>query len=105
MRGLNKLSDVVNTAAEYFCVIALGIMSVVVFAQVVFHLPPGSLPWSEELARYLMVYMVYIGTITGVKRCSRIVAEVIMDRCPLRTHRPVPVRTVRCNLIAAEVLA
>ena len=62
MRWLNKLSDGVNTVAEYFCAIALGIMSIVVFAQVVFRLTSGSLPWSEELARYLMIYMVYVGT-------------------------------------------
>lgn len=91
MRWLNKLSDVVNTVAEYFCAIALGVMSIVVFAQVVFRLTSGSLPWSEELARYLMIYMVYVGTSIGIKRNSHIAVEVIMDRCPAKAQKVVEV--------------
>ena len=91
MRWLNMLSDVVNTVAEYFCAIALGVMSIVVFAQVVFRLTSGSLPWSEELARYLMIYMVYVGTSIGIKRNSHIAVEVIMDRCPAKAQKVVEV--------------
>lgn len=103
MRWLNRLSDVVNTVAEYFCAIALGIMSVVVFAQVIFRLTAGSLPWSEELARYLMIYMVYVGTSIGVKRGTHIAVEVIMDRCPPTVQKIVEI-LVDLMMIAAFVI-
>ena len=103
MRWLNKLSDVVNTVAEYFCAIALGIMSVVVFAQVIFRLTAGSLPWSEELARYLMIYMVYVGTSIGIKRGTHIAVEVIMDRCPPSLQKVVEI-LVDLMMIAAFVI-
>lgn len=103
MRWLNRLSDVVNTVAEYFCAIALGIMSVVVFAQVIFRLTAGSLPWSEELARYLMIYMVYVGTSIGVKRGTHIAVEVIMDRCPATVQKIVEI-LVDLMMIAAFVI-
>ena len=103
MRWLNKVSDVVNTVAEYFCAIALGVMSIVVFIQVVFRLTAGSLPWSEELARYLMIYMVYVGTSIGVKRCSHIAVEVIMDRCPPTVQKVVEL-LVDLLMIAAFVI-
>lgn len=104
MRWLNKLSDVVNTIAEYFCAIALGVMSIVVFAQVVFRLTSGSLPWSEELARYLMIYMVYIGTSIGVKRCSHIAVEVVMDRCPPSVQKVVELLVDVLMMVAFVVI-
>lgn len=103
MRWLNKVSDAVNTVAEYFCAIALGVMSVVVFAQVLFRLTSGSLPWSEELARYLMIYMVYVGTSIGVKKGSHIAVEVVMDRCPKKVQKVVEV-LVTLLMIAAFVI-
>ena len=92
-----------NTVAEYFCAIALGIMSVVVFAQVIFRLTAGSLPWSEELARYLMIYMVYVGTSIGIKRGTHIAVEVIMDRCPPSLQKVVEI-LVDLMMIAAFVI-
>ena len=104
MRWLNKLSDVVNTIAEYFCAIALGIMSIVVFAQVAFRLTSGSLPWSEELARYLMIYMVYVGTSIGVKRNSHIAVEVVMDRCPAKVQKVVEILVYLLMMVAFVIL-
>ena len=104
MSWLNKLSDVVNTVAEYFCAIALGVMSIVVFAQVVFRLTSGSLPWSEELARYLMIYMVYVGTSIGIKRNSHIAVEVIMDRSPAKAQKVVEVLVDQLMMAAFGIL-
>lgn len=104
MRWLNRLSDVVNTVAEYFCAIALGVMSVVVFAQVIFRLTAGSLPWSEELARYLMIYMVYVGTSIGVKRGTHIAVEVIMDRCPPTVQKIVEILVDLLMIAAFAIL-
>ena len=66
MGVLNKLSDIVNTLVEYVVAILMGLMTIVVFVQVIFRLAAGSLPWSEELARYMMIYLVYLGASVGV---------------------------------------
>ena len=50
MKVLKKLA--MNFEA-YLCAIAIAVMSVVVFVQVVFRfIVKSSLPWSEELSRY-----------------------------------------------------
>ena len=67
MGVLNKLSDIVNTLVEYVVAILMGLMTIVVFVQVIFRLAAGSLPWSEELARYMMIYLVYLGASVGVQ--------------------------------------
>ena len=75
MRVLNILSDVVNFLVEHVIAILMGLMTIVVFLQVVFRLISGSLPWSEELARYMMIFMVYLGASVGVKKKNHIAIE------------------------------
>ena len=104
MRWLNKLSDIVNAIAEYFVAICLGAMSVVVFAQVVFRLTAGSLPWSEELARYLMIYAVYVGASIGVKKCTHISVEFVMSRCPSGAQNAVEIIVDILMMVAFVIL-
>lgn len=48
--------------------ILLSAMTIVVFLQVFFRFViKGSLPWSEELSRYLMIWAVFIGASMGAK--------------------------------------
>lgn len=82
MSALNKLSDIVNTVVEYVVAVLMGLMTIVVFVQVLFRLTSGSLPWSEELARYMMIYMVYLGASVGVKYANHIAVEFIAGMLP-----------------------
>lgn len=82
MRVLNKLSDIVNFLVEHVIAILMGLMTVVVFLQVVFRLISGSLPWSEELARYMMIFMVYLGASVGVKKKNHIAIEFVANQLP-----------------------
>jgi TRAP-type C4-dicarboxylate transport system permease small subunit len=82
MRILNKLSDIVNFLVEHVVAVLMGLMTVVVFLQVVFRLISGSLPWSEELARYVMIFMVYLGASVGVKMKNHIAVEFVVNQLP-----------------------
>ena len=104
MRMLNKLSKGLNGAAEWFIAICLGVMSVVVFAQVVCRLTSGSLPWSEELARYLMIYMVYVGTAVGIHKGNHIAVEFVMSLCPEKVQKFVDILMNILMMVAFAVL-
>ena len=55
---------------------------------------------SEELARYLMIFIVYIGTSIGVKNRSHIGVEVFVDMIPERWNKKVRVFTeILCMLM------
>ena len=82
MGALNKISDVVNTIVEYVVAILMGLMTIVVFVQVLFRIFSGSLPWSEEAARYMMIYLVYLGASVGVKYGNHIAVEFIATILP-----------------------
>ena len=53
---------------EYFIFSLLSLMSTAIFLQVVFrYVIKYSLPWSEELARYLFVWFALMGAAVAVK--------------------------------------
>ena len=55
---------------------------------------------SEELARYLMIYIVYIGTSIGVKSKSHIGVEVFVDMLPEKIYKKVRIFTeILCMLM------
>ncbi len=82
VQWLQKTSDVLNKVAVVFLGIALAVMTVVVFAQVIFRMIGASLPWSEEFARYTMVFLTYIGASVGVKYKSHISVEAVVGILP-----------------------
>jgi TRAP-type C4-dicarboxylate transport system permease small subunit len=62
---------------ELLCVFLLAAMTFVVFAQIVMkwlHLP---LAWSEEVARYLFIYAVYVGAAFSTKKLTHQKVDVM----------------------------
>ena len=80
MKVLKKLA--MNFEA-YLCAIAIAVMSVVVFVQVVFRfIVKSSLPWSEELSRYLQVYITFFGTAYGIQTGAHLGIEAFTHLLP-----------------------
>ena len=55
MKAVHTIDHVVNTILRWIVMIMLSVMSVIVFAQVVFRIVHLSIPWSEELSKYLLM--------------------------------------------------
>lgn len=65
MRALKWLDDHLE---EWLLVILLSSTSIIVFLQVIMRfIFQNSLTWSEELARYLFIWMTYVGVSYGIK--------------------------------------
>ena len=61
----------------------IAVMSVVVFVQVVFRfIVKSSLPWSEELSRYLQVYITFFGTAYGIQTGAHLGIEAFTHLLP-----------------------
>lgn len=83
MSLIQRLSDKLNKAIEYVVAFLLAMMSIVVFSQVVSrYVLHASLPWSEELARYILVWLTFLGASVGVKRNAHIGVEVVVKFLP-----------------------
>ncbi|MCY6484131.1 TRAP transporter small permease [Clostridium aestuarii] len=73
---------------EYILIILFPLMTLIVFAATVSrYLNLVSMPWSEELARYIMAWMAYIGASLGVKRSAHLGVEVIVNLFPERLKK------------------
>lgn len=58
---------------EAFIFTALSAMSIIIFLQVVMRYGfQASLSWSEEIARYLFIWLIYIGISYGVKKSAHV---------------------------------
>jgi TRAP-type C4-dicarboxylate transport system permease small subunit len=59
---LRRLDRIVLQINRMVLIVALAVMSVIVFANVMLRYTTGdSILWSEEVARYLMIWLTYLG--------------------------------------------
>lgn len=88
MQKLVKAIDQMNKVILVILSLMLGVMSVViifqVFSRYVFNLP---LPWSEELARYLMVYSIFIGAALALRQGRLIAVEAVAEKLSPKNRR------------------
>ena len=89
MKVVNKIAD---NFEGYCCAVMLAVMSVVVFLQVIFRFViKASLPWSEELSRYLLVYITYFGCAYGIKTGAHLGVEAFVLILPKTVQKAINV--------------
>ncbi len=85
MNIFGRILDRVNRAVEYAVTAMLIVMVIVVFLQVIFRfIVKSAIPWSEELARYLLVWISFLGASIGVKRKGHIGIAAVVNVLPGR---------------------
>lgn len=85
MDTIIKFIDRLNVGVRYLCALLMGIMTIAVAFQVVTRFAAKymelELPdWSEELARYSMIWLVFLGTALAVRYSALIGVEAIVER-------------------------
>ena len=77
---LRRFNAVVNRALEGFLIVGFVAMTLVIFLQVIFrYFLLQSLSWSEEVARYLFVWLTFLGASVARSR-SHITVESVVNR-------------------------
>ena len=67
----------------YICIALMSAMTVILFVQVVMrYVLQSSLSWSEELARYLFVWLIYLGISYGAKIMKHIKIDAALGIFP-----------------------
>jgi TRAP-type C4-dicarboxylate transport system permease small subunit len=84
-RALTALGDGAAAFAEWSSVASLLLMSLLVACQVVLRYFLGrALPWAEEAAVYMMVWMAFVGAAIALRRSEHIALTFVADRLPPR---------------------
>lgn len=105
---ISRLSFAVNALANLqvtvgsFLLLVLGLVMTMVillqvFARYVIYLP---LPWSEELARYLMIWLGMLGSVVALRRGRHIGVRVFVDKLPPGIYDRYLVPLVQCAMLA-----
>lgn len=79
MKTLVTIIDKVNSLLKTLLFILFGIMLVVLSMQVAARFFQGALSWSEELSRYVMIWMTYIGAAVAMRE-SKLISLTVMVR-------------------------
>ncbi|MEE4352499.1 MAG: TRAP transporter small permease [Desulfatiglans sp.] len=84
------ISNALNRLCEGALVLFLTAMAVIVFLEVLFrYLFLLPLFWTEELARYCLVWASLLGASVALKRGEHIAVSLLVERLPKRVERAV----------------
>ena len=98
LAGLARLEEWVLTAA-------FSVMGVVLLAQVFFrYVLNAPLIWSEELARYLLVWVTFLGIPYGIRHRAHIEMEYFFKKFPHPLQRILPIVTQSFLVVCLVVL-
>lgn len=107
MEKIDRLSSHVNRWVEYV-LFGLGLsMALIVATQVFFrYVLNHSLFWSEELARYLLVWLTFLGASVAYKRNLHPGVDLLVDRLPagLRKSFSLIVQGISLGLFGVMVI-
>lgn len=88
MRAGLAVIDALNRVVGWILAALLSVIAVVVLAQVIVRfvlssIAPGvSAPWTEELARYLLCWMVFLGGAYGCRKAQLMALDFAVSRLP-----------------------
>ena len=83
MGAISKLSKSLETVSEHVMYLLVTVMVITTFAQVFFrYVVFYSIPWSEELARYALVWLSTIGASYGIKRNIHVAVDAVVEALP-----------------------
>lgn len=104
MKKLDHYLDLYETASF---VVLLSVMTVVVFIQVICrYILKASLPWSEEVSRYCMIYTVFIGVGAGLKAGTHTGVDALVMVFPSPVKWVVIlIETILCFVLSVVFLA
>jgi len=95
MRSVLKVIDNFNKGLEILVGLALVLMTALIFIQVLVRLLFAklniqfSVPWTEELARYLMIWAIFIGAALVARRADALAVEALVQAVPASVARAI----------------
>lgn len=105
LRLLKAIAKIVNALCEYVTAAMLAVMTLVILVQVVCRFFGTGFDWSEEVARYLLICIVLLGTGIGVYRGGNIGIEAVVKALPPLPQRIVTiVMNLCCLLLFGEMV-
>lgn len=81
-----KISNVMTSIIETFCGIVVLGQTIIIAVQVVTRLLGISLPWSEELARFFLIWLTFLGCSLALKQESHLSVDFFVKLAPQKVQ-------------------
>ncbi|WP_110929147.1 TRAP transporter small permease [Bacillus massiliglaciei] len=99
---MDKVTRFLENVLNIVMAAALGFMVILVFGNVVLrYFFNSGITWSEEMSRYLFVWLTFLGAIGAYKNKEHLGVDLVIKRLPLGAKKIV---NVICDLIILYVL-
>jgi TRAP-type C4-dicarboxylate transport system permease small subunit len=99
-RNLDRFCERLNRATELVIAVLLALTVMVALLQVVFRYGlDSSLSWSEELARYLFIWVIFIGMASAARRGQHMAVEALAGVLPGPALRPLAVLVAIISIV------
>lgn len=102
---LSSAENVINSIMQRAAFAALVAMLVVITMQIVFRVFFQALTWSEEVARYLLVWITFLGASIAYKHGRHIAVTFVVDALPAGPGRLVRAATIAISMAFFAVVA
>lgn len=95
----------ITKTIHFLLIILTSLLILDVFAQVVFrYVLAKSLDWSEEVARYMIVYITFLGSAQLIGEKGHIAVDFVLQKFPLKTQKYVHLLITLLMLSACMIL-
>lgn len=84
---MKVIINIANNIEKYICIVILTVMLGILTWQVLMRAIGNSNSWSEEVARYLFIWLVYVGGSMAAQRNAHIVIEILPKIWPKAIRR------------------
>ena len=102
---MNRFLNIIHKIIEIFISVSFAVITSIVIIQIITrHVFFYSLVWSEELSRYLFIWVVFIGACFGVKDGSQISVDVIDTILKKKNKRGLTILQILVQLITCLVM-
>ncbi|OAH54523.1 TRAP transporter [Domibacillus aminovorans] len=105
MHGYIRVNDVFNKLCGYLVALMMAVMTGLIFWQVIARYVLGSsLAWSEELSRFLMIYVVLIGASLALRNGRLLAVEVVPEMLNEKIRKWIVILTHLISMIFYVIL-
>ena len=101
---LKKTTRWITGVLNWFCLISMLGLAVIVALQVLSRLVKISLPWTEELARFLIVWLTFLGCTLAIYRKGHLAVNFLVEMMPRKLQRAVNLLTRLVMLVFFTLL-
>ncbi len=100
-----RIVDVINKIIGWVLALALGVMTVLIFWQVFARYVVGnSLTFSEEVSRFLMIWMTFLGAAYAIRQGTLIAVDILPDFTKGKLSKAIKITSYLVALIFYFVL-